>query len=571
VEKEKMTKQSPNKTILLLIIVLGLGVRLLYFFGSPFTPDESTYGLAMVHILNGKSWPVFFYAQPYTGTQSAIIAAGLAKLFGFGPYFLKVIPLVFSTVFIWANYYLAKLVYGGVRLESKTPRKTNKGERVGLAAALLTALLPSFAQNWSVRAGSGYPEVALVGSLCLIIGIKVIYQTNLNSQHQRKIFGVGNWSWVWSLEIKFFILGFLAGLGYWIQPAIAYYLIPLAFLLFLWEPKFFIKRWFYCALLGLVIGAAPVIYYNLVNDLETGRALLNKPGGIKKAFAIFFAEGMPPLLGTRASWTHKDHFLPLALVVWGAYAAAFLVPLFALLRRFRHFIRKIARHPLENGKRVFLESPTTPLVLVTLVVPFIFAASPFNWFVAEPRYIYALYSVLPVLLAGFLLIELPRTLKSFKLFKLPGSLKYLPGILLLLVVSSNILSLITPGKNSRPASFEDVYNVQPVIEHLREHNIKYIYSSYRFCHRLVFESKEDIICTPFEGGFGEWRYPAYKEIVANAPKAEKGFVFLVRKEDEQEMADNYTPALESCKEDLSRQHDSCHEEILGEFRVSWYR
>jgi len=543
-----------SKIILAFILFLGLGIRLLYLFGSPFTPDESTYGLVMAHILNGKPWPVFFYAQPYTGTQSAIIAAGLAKLLGFWPYFLKLVPLACSVGLVWANYFLAKRVYG-IYLG-----KPAKGEYAGLAAALLTALLPSFAQNWGVRAGSGYPEVALVGSLCLILGLELMQK------------GVKR------LNGRFFLLGLLAGFGYWVQPAIAYYLAPLAFLLFLWEPRFFLKKWFYFALLGLLIGSAPVIWFNFQNDLYTGRALFNKPGGIKNAFLIFFTEGMPVILGTRASWSKVDYFLPLAVVVWGIYLGAVLKPWVGFARQCLACVRgNISKKKLMQRvsclRKVFLGNPRALLLLVVLVTPFIFALSPFNWFVVEPRYIYApLYSTLPVLLAGFLVAELPAHLvKIGRAAKVLKNSFRVSAFLLVFVLVSNFLSMTALGRNSRPGSFEAKTDLTPVIEFMRQENIRYVYSSFMFCHRLVFESKEDIICTPFEGGFGEVRYPAYKEQVQDAPKEEKGFLFLVRHEGEQETADNFTPALDKCNEDLSKQHNPCHEKIIGPFRISWYR
>ncbi len=588
-------RKSNTKLILLLIIILGLLVRALYLFSSPFTPDESTYGLAMVHILNGKEWPVFFYAQPYTGTQSAIIAVALAKVFGFWPWFLKVVPLLFSVGLIFTNYLVGRKVYRIYKDYKNYNDYIFNEEEVGLLAALFTAFLPSFAQNWSVRAGSGYPEVAFVGSLCLLIYLEI---TNLkrnsisksssisnSTSVSRTIFG--NFELILKLrlmlnlklrsDILFFLLGFLAGFGYWIQPAIAYFLIPLAFLFFLWEPKFFFKRWFYFALSGLAIGAAPVIYYNLNTDLSTGRALLNKPGGIKNAFLIFFTHGMPPLLGTRASWTYKDYFLPLAILVWATYAAAFLVPFTALAQGIVSVIRgKRMVSDLLNGFRgLFLKDPRMVLLLVCVVAPPIFAFSPFNWFAVEPRYIYPLYAVLPVLLAGFLLIDLPLLLKKVVsegvLHKLPGLLVIAPFLLICVVLASNFLSMVSARPNSRPTSYEKQFSLTKVVEFLREEDIKYVYSSFRFCHRLILESKEDIICTPFEGGFGEWRYPVYRDLVANAPKEQKGFVFLAEPLEEGSEADSFHPALQRCKEDLSNQNDPCHEKIIDGFRISWYR
>ena len=499
--------------------------RLAYLSGSPLTPDESTYGLAAVHILNSKAWPIFYYAQPYTGTQSAIVAVALVKIFGFWPWFLKIVPLAASVGLVFTNYLLAKKVYGVNKEKWENGKEGIKeiAEEVGLTAALFTALLPSFAQNWGVRAGSGYPEVALVGSLCLLLAIKLIHEiSDFRSQAQNPVSvsksdlrSCDHWFCYLKLrltltlklrsEILFFFLGLLAGFGYWVQPAVVYFLIPIAFLLFLWEPKFLFRRWFYLAVLGVLIGASPVIYYNFANDLQTGRALFNKPGGIKHAFVIFFTQGMPVILGTRASWSYKDHFLPLAIVVWVVYGAAVLVPGVELAKKVLLWCKSFCalgfrglkkRGAFADFRRVFLEFPESLLLLVVLITPFVFAISPFNWFVVEPRYIYApLYATLQVLLAGFLFVRLPAALaacKLSKLLKLPTSLGA-GSALLALVIASNLLSMLVSGANSRPKSFEGQTDLQPVIALLREHNIKYVYSSFRFCHRLIFESQEDAV------------------------------------------------------------------------------
>jgi|GEM_PF-2617587 len=532
-----MIPRSRRFLLLALIVLVGAGIRWAYLWLPVvrFTVDESTYGIQALHILKGER-PVFYYAQPFTGSQSAYLTAFLFWLFGFWPIFLKLVPFTFSVIFIVSSYLVAKYVAEGM-LED------DKGWLGGIPAAALVAVPPVFMANWSVRAGTGYPESTLVGSLCLLVAFSIMWGTGKEE----------------SLGRKFFLLGLLGGFGYWVQPAIAYFLVPIFGFFLVWAvdklkqarknrqllaTSYQLLFLVFLTLVGFVIGSLPVWIYNIQNEWLTSRSLLHKPGGTKAAFVNFFRVGLPPLLGTRAPWSDQDFFKPLAIVVWLLYAAAYL----SLIWRRRKAFLSYLRFDFSQSQPVDL------LLACATIVPFIFSFSPFNWFLTEPRYIYGLYGSLPILLALWAV-----SLRGKKALLVVG-----------LVLLSNLMGMLWSGSHSRPNSFEYPLALDKVIAFLEEKNIRYVYSSDRLCHRLIYKSEEKIICTQWEGGFGSVRYPEYIEMVNNAPKEEKGFVFMVGNQWTE--TDTFHPGLVSCQEDLEKQDGPCHEEILdGVFRVSWFR
>lgn len=529
-----MTKFLRKHFFLIILLVVGAAIRWAYLWWPvvKFSVDECTYGLQAIHILKGER-PVFYYAQPFTGSQSAYLAALGFWLLGFKPILLKVVPFFFSVLFIVSTYLVGKRV--GDWGEKGNGGK--KGKAAGLMAAALVAVPPVFMANWSVRAGTGYPESTLVGSLCLLVAFSILWGKEGKDGRLGK---------------KFFLLGLLGGFGYWIQPAIAYFLVPIFGFLVVWAVGnlkksssfiFSLSSFILIALVGFGIGSLPVWVYNFQNEWMTSRSLLHKPGGTKMAFVNFFKVGLPPLLGTRAPWSAKDFFLPLAITVWILYGTAYL----GLIWRRRKALLSYFRFDFSQSQPVDL------LLACATIVPFIFSFSPFNWFLIEPRYIYGLYGSLPIILVLFAV--------SF------GIRKAL--VIIGLVIFSNILGMVWPEGHSRPNTFQDPLPLTNVIPFLQQHNIRYVYSSDALCHRLIYESFEEVICTQMEGGFGSVRYPRYIEMVKSAPKEEKGYVFLVG---QGTTTDTFHPGLVKCEEDLAKQDGPCHEEVINKlFRVSWYR
>ncbi len=453
------------KKLLTLIILVGALLRLYYMVvpGETVTrlsPDEAVYGLEAIHIMKGER-PVFFYAQPYTGATSAYISAFLFSIFGISDIALKIVPFVFSLLIIFLEFKLAEAIF--------------KNSQMALVAAGLTALGSPFWLNWSSRAGTGYIEGMVFGALIFLLTIKIVFE-DLRSPR------------------TFFLLGLVAGFGFWVQPTIAYYLLPVGFFIFVKDPKIFFKKEFYLAILGVLIGAAPVIHYNLINQSQTATSLFNKPWGIKPALYKFFFVGMPVILGARPPWAATDFFTPLALLVEAIYLVGFL---FLLKRRFKDLVR-FKFQPIDLVLAFF------PALLLIFTL-----SAPFNQFVIEPRYIQAIYTGLPIVV-------------TYLIFRLEKKFR-LAGILVLTIL---IVSTFFGVYKTKPTYFVDGYTFDEAIVYLKEHGITHVFADAALAHRLGFFAEEEIIAAPMEGGVTSARIPYYEQAVKDTPCDKRGVVVL---------------------------------------------
>ncbi len=427
------------------------------------SPDEAVYGLEAIHIMKGER-PVFFYAQPYTGAASAYISAFLFSIFGISDIALKIVPLIFSLLIIFLEFKLAEAIF--------------KNSKMALVAAGLIALGSPFWLNWSSRAGTGYIEMMVFGALVFLLTIKIVWRSKAEQ----------------SSVATFFLLGLVSGLGFWVQPTIAYYLLPAGFFIFAKDPKIFFKKEFYLAILGAVIGAAPVIFYNLLHQSQTATSLFNKPWGIKPAIYKFFVEGMPVILGTRPPWSTTDFITPLAILVWVIYLAGFL---FLLKRRYKSLIR-------------FKFKPIDLILAFFPALLFIFGlSSPFNQFVIEPRYIQAIYTGLPIVVT-YLIFKLEKK------YRLAGTF-----VLTILIVSA-----LFGVYKTKPTSFVDGYVFDEVTAYLKEHEVTHVFADAALAHRLGFFAEEKIIAAPMEGGVTSARIPYYEQAVKDVSCGKRGVVVL---------------------------------------------
>lgn len=454
-----------TKKLLALIILVGALLRLYYMLvpGETVTrlsPDEAVYGLEAIHIMKGER-PVFFYAQPYTGATSAYISAFLFSIFGISDIALKIVPFVFSLLIIFLEFKLAEAVF--------------KNSKMALVAAGLTALGSPFWLNWSSRAGTGYIETMVFGALVFLMTLKIVWGKEPSARN-------------------FFLLGLVAGFGFWVQPTIAYYLLPAGLIIFLSDPRTVLRIESYSGVLGALLGAFPVIYYNLANQSATATSLFNKPWGIKPAVYKFFAEGMPVILGARPPWNAADFFTPLALLVEAIYLVAFL---FLLKRRFKDLIR--------------LKFQPIDLILVFfLALLFIFSlSSPFNQFVIEPRYIQAIYTGLPIVATYFV-------------FKLESKRRLVGVAVSTILIVSTLFGIY----KTNPTYFVDGYVFDEAITYLKEHGVTHVFADGALAHRLGFFAEEEIIAAPMEGGVTSARIPYYEQAVKDTPCDRRGVVVL---------------------------------------------
>ena len=463
------------RKIVLSLFILGLVVRSWYFLyplgrSAFLTVDEAVYGIQSLQILRGLR-PVFYPAQVYTGSFSAYLTALLFFFGGFHPVLLKIVPYLFSNVFILLNYFLAKAVFQ---------------KRITAVMALtISALGTPFWNNWSSRAGTGYVETSAFGSLMMIMALRLVAG---HDSKRKKV-------------LLFFLLGFLSGLGFWIQPTIVYYLAPiLLYLLVSYRGLF--RQWASLFLpLGFLIGDLPVVIYNFSRDFPTTQTLFRLPWGVKSAFLKFVFEGLPVILGVRTSNSRLDFFTPLALFVETLALSAIAYFSYKVLRNLWHSFKSKS-------------FSVTPPVLVFLVfystVIFFLLSTPFNQFSIEPRYTFALYSTLPLILAFMLSKLWERKRLFFVIFSAFYLVNWGLGLFL-----------------ANPLTFGDRYRVESLGTYLKNNSLPYLIADPALGHRVMFYSKLGVSAEVRGGGITQGRFPEFNQKVINIRDADNfavGFI-----------------------------------------------
>lgn len=463
----------PIKLLVVFFIALGAGLRLWYFL-EPFaysvniTPDESVYGLQALHILKGD-FSIFYWAQPYTGTFSAFLSAGIFFFFGPSGWALKIVPYLFSVGFLVLTYLLARQVFK----DTSTP----------LMALAFAALGTPFWNNWASRAGTGYPEATMLGEMMVIIALRLLYRAERLTL------------------CPFFLIGLLTGLGFWIQPTIVYYLAPILLFFILFDRRFFFKKYFFSLVGGFVLGDLPVIYINLTGNSSTAGSLFHfSVRGLKRAVTGLLTEGLPVIIGTRTSFSHADFFTPFAVIITLFFLGAVV---FVLTRRFRPLLNSLTDFK-QHSRPIDL---ILALFLFTLLI--FLLTERFNQFVIEPRYILALYSTIPLILA-------------YSLRQIFKKSPWLFGLISVVYLANFSLGLM----KAPPKTFVDGYKLDKAIEALDLRGITLVNSDGALAHRLMFLTQEKITASVREGGLMAARHPEYNQTVLDAPWEHKGYLFL---------------------------------------------
>lgn len=276
------------------------------------------------------------------------------------------------------------------------------------------------------------------------------------------------------------------------------------------EMAIFLRGDFLIFLTGFVVGALPVVVWNLTHDNLTSKSIFHKPWGVKKSLVELFTVGIPIIISNRRPFETKD-LIP--------YYAVFVG--FVYLLSYFYLVKARVLDWLRTAKEVVIERVSADLwmqhlkkidliTLTTVSIIGIFSlSSPFNQFVIEPRYVSALNTVFPIVLVYFL----QRMGNFIPNFLLVGAIP---------ILFSNFYALyVTP-----PTHFLNQYDLKPLIKFLKEKDIRYVFGEYEYSYRLVFETGGKVIAVPIDSPPGEARYPRYRKIVEAAPKEQQAFVIM---------------------------------------------
>ncbi|HXZ04177.1 MAG TPA: hypothetical protein VEH81_05045, partial [Ktedonobacteraceae bacterium] len=221
------------------IIALGVFIRFLLVFQNwPHTiMDEGTMGEMALHIAYSGDHPIFFYGQDYMGALEAYLAAGLFHLFGVSLFTLRLGLVFLFALFLVSMYLLARLLYT---------------KSLALFSTFLLGLGADLVIYRELQAIGGYPETLLFSSLVLLLASWLALSSMISRPKKSLIRQCAYFGW-----------GLAVGLGLWSDLLIIPCVLMSGLLLvaFCWRDLRTLAP--LCLLLGLVIGALPLIFFNL--------------------------------------------------------------------------------------------------------------------------------------------------------------------------------------------------------------------------------------------------------------------------------------------------------------------
>ncbi len=466
------------------VLLAALGLRLALLVGpqTELEADEAIVGLMARHILQGER-PIFYYMQPYMGSLEAYLAACSFALFGSSTFSLKLVPLLASLLFV-------VLVFAtGYRL----------GGLVSAAVSgLYVAVPPAFLALWSLKARGGYIETLVVGQLLIVIALEI---------GKRRSMGLKSG----------LVLGFLAGLGLWVNPLVGVYLVPVGVYLALVLRRKLLGMWLAAALVGVLAGGYPLLQYNLGHGFATAESMFAGDWSTSEALTYlsrFFRYSLPVLVGLAQASSSPKFFWPAFESSPAAWPPVFpaLASLFLLLLVLHS--RRLLSLLLGGGAGA---DGRSLLSFLLVVVPVAFVLSKFRELTTEPRYLLPLYSAVPLVA-----VSLPLRTAPWRL---------LSALIVAAAIALNVYSIadLDPKLNLPDTAVgSTAANRAELTDFLLSHGLDRVYTDYWLGYPIAFESGERVIPSVISGGFN--RYIPYAHLVSVSPCP--AFLFVAGSEDE---------------------------------------
>ena len=261
----KQLKISTYGMYAFIIIAVATSLRLfLIAQGWPHTnADEDTMGIMAMHIAYNGEHPIFFYGQNYMGTLEAYLAAGFFRVIGASVFSLRLGPLLLFALFLTSMYLLASLLYT---------------KKLALITLSLLTLGSSIMLDTELVAIGGYPELLFFGTLSLLLATWLALSYDQYASPRRRL---------WR-SIAYGCWGLAVGLGFWSDYLMLPFILVsgLLLVLFCWRELF--KGAIFPLFLGLVIGAFPLIVYNL--HAAQGENTLNVLSYLHKSGSVELAQ-----------------------------------------------------------------------------------------------------------------------------------------------------------------------------------------------------------------------------------------------------------------------------------------
>ncbi len=540
--------------VLLRIVLTALG-------WPPTNSDESAMGLMGIHIATLKDFPFFLYGKHYMGAVEPSIAAGLYHIFGTSLFTLRLADILLFTVTIISMYLLAGPLY------------TKKLALVSIGLLSLGSVMILFTE---LMAHGGYPEVFALGTLVFALVSYLALTSHQYHSPRRK----------WGRMLAFAVWGFAVAIGFWGDYIMLSIILTsgLVLLLFCWREL--LRGAIVPLLLGLLIGAIPLLIYNFTaphsqstlaviwalhsefaleqshNPVYPHLPLLSQLRGTLLV-SLPMATGAPPLCFD-SHWVllgrggdvpdyyclgiHGDWELAIFGLMW---SAGFLLLLALSILHELKIFWKIARLKEQAGstlrRRAMIRHGVRLILLGNAALTLLeFVLSPVpGVYPNNARYLLALLISTPALIAPLWglahdneelkeiapetpLAQTSPTGSAPRPFQPRFAMVRLSlRVAGLLFIASVFLAGTISIFFELPTVQATDQGQQKLIHDLLRINVTHFYSDYWSCYRLSFLSKEQLICDVMDGHMQAFSHgpKGYYDIVTSDPHS--AYVFPV--------------------------------------------
>ena len=488
-------------------------------------------GLVALHVAYQGDHPIFFYGSNYLGPLEGYAAAPLFHLFGTSLFALRLPLVLFFTGFLLSMYYLVRLLYS---------------EKFALATVILLGLGTSDVFFLQLRASGEYPEIEMFAALICLLAAWLALSSHRAGQEpgrQKR----------WKRVVIYGLLGLIVGLAFWVDLLILPFVAAAGLLLLLFCRRELLSWTGLSLLLGFVVGAFPLIYYNLTAPPSQNSwfvLLSNQHAGASDMVArhltwvnqltgtmivaLPMATGggvQCPLSAIPPSGSPTSTTLPCVLFQ-GAWGFGYLILWFIALglavyvvRRYRRQVRSgVTESASEERQEVIRQCGRLMLLASAGLTLLLYATSPTSATgpVTTFRYLTCMLLAVPAILwpawQGLSTHKISLNWRS------KGAL-LLRGALLLLVTTTLVTGTVRTFMQIPTAQV--VYQRQEtLVQDLLHVGATRVYADYWTCNILTFLSREKIICSALDEQLnpGYDRYMPYRFIVRAAPHP--AYVFL---------------------------------------------
>ena len=351
---------------LLLAVLTGIAVRIVVLL-SPIgrlDGDEGVTGVMAQRILDGH-FPAFFGSQNYQGALEQYLQAGVLALLPDTPFTLRLVQVALMAAAIVLTYLLAQRVTGS--------------PWGGVIAAWLIAVGPYYLVVKGVKSHGGYDGAMVAGLVMIILAL-----TLRRSSARAPLVALG--------------IGLAGGIALWENPTALYLVLPAA-MWALGSARGSLTRLLPLGILGAVVGLLPWIIHAINTGVLTPSRSGAQPATTYLGRLRALADPvLPDFLGLSNSSPAIAPGLPSRAIA----IVLVLAVLAAVWHRRRGLLALVALR--ESARK-----PIDLVLLAFIITPFLYAASPFTWYLAEPRYLFTLYPLVAVgAAAGVMAVRMPQ-------------------------------------------------------------------------------------------------------------------------------------------------------------------